>query len=44
LLRRQVLKQHPPTRKCYHRSQPRSQGFRMRTRRDTRKPWSGPVT
>jgi hypothetical protein len=23
--------------------QPRSQGFRMRTRRDTRKPWSGPV-
>ena len=25
-------------------SQPRSQGFHMRTRRDTRKPWSGPVT
>ena len=24
--------------------QPRSQGFHMRTRRDTRKPWSGPVT
>jgi hypothetical protein len=24
--------------------QPRSQGFRMRTRRGTRKPWSGPVT
>ena len=24
--------------------QPRSQGFYMRTRRDTRKPWSGPVT
>ena len=23
--------------------QPRSQGFHMRTRRDTRKPWSGPV-
>jgi hypothetical protein len=26
------------------RRQPRSQGFHMRTRRDTRKPWSGPVT
>ena len=25
-------------------SQPRSQGFSVRTRRDTRKPWSGPVT
>ena len=24
--------------------QPRSQGFSLRTRRDTRKPWSGPVT
>jgi hypothetical protein len=24
-------------------SQPRSQGFSVRTRRDTRKPWSGPV-
>ena len=24
--------------------QPRSQGFSVRTRRDTRKPWSGPVT
>ena len=24
-------------------TQPRSQGFHMRTRRDTRKPWSGPV-
>jgi hypothetical protein len=24
--------------------QPRSQGFRMRTRGETRKPWSGPVT
>jgi hypothetical protein len=24
-------------------TQPRSQGFRMRTRRGTRKPWSGPV-
>ena len=24
-------------------NQPRSQGFHMRTRRDTRKPWSGPV-
>ena len=23
--------------------QPRSQGFSVRTRRDTRKPWSGPV-
>jgi hypothetical protein len=26
------------------REQPRSQGFSVRTRRDTRKPWSGPVT
>ena len=25
-------------------TQPRSQGFSVRTRRDTRKPWSGPVT
>jgi hypothetical protein len=25
-------------------NQPRSQGFRMRTRGETRKPWSGPVT
>ena len=25
-------------------SQPRSQGFSVRMRRDTRKPWSGPVT
>ena len=25
-------------------AQPRSQGFRMRTRGETRKPWSGPVT
>ena len=25
------------------RDQPRSQGFSVRTRRDTRKPWSGPV-
>jgi hypothetical protein len=24
-------------------NQPRSQGFSVRTRRDTRKPWSGPV-
>jgi hypothetical protein len=28
----------------YGRSQPRSQDFHMRTRRDARKPWSGPVT
>ena len=26
-----------------HYGQPRSQGFSVRTRRDTRKPWSGPV-
>jgi hypothetical protein len=28
----------------YCNTQPRSQGFSVRTRRDTRKPWSGPVT
>jgi hypothetical protein len=28
----------------YMTPQPRSQGFRVRTRRGTRKPWSGPVT
>ena len=29
---------------CHACVQPRSQGFSVRTRRDTRKPWSGPVT
>ena len=33
----------PPHQKSNGPSQPRSQGFHMRTRRDTRKPWSGPV-
>jgi hypothetical protein len=29
---------------CLSRHQPRSQGFRVKTRGETRKPWSGPVT
>jgi hypothetical protein len=29
--------------RTYAHTQPRSQGFSVRTRRDTRKPWSGPV-
>jgi hypothetical protein len=34
---------HRLTKKRELTPQPRSQGFSVRTRRDTRKPWSGPV-